>query len=94
MTYASLQVLEQAIEKAGTLDRKKVLDAIANGGPYETIVGPIDLKTHIRGKQFGVGQWQNGQFVGVAPDRPAGRQADRLPQAGVVSRRAARSASC
>ena len=67
VTYASLQLLEQAIEKAGTLDRKKVLDAIENGGPYQTIVGPVDLKTHIRGKQWGVGQWQNGQFVGIAP---------------------------
>src|SRR6195256_5426005 len=67
VTYASLQVLEQAIEKAGTLDRKKVLDAIESGGPYQTIVGPVDLKTHIRGKQWGVGQWQNGQFVGIAP---------------------------
>jgi branched-chain amino acid transport system substrate-binding protein len=67
VTYASLQLLEQAIEKAGTLDRKKLLDAIANGGPYQTIVGPVDLKTHIRGKQWAVGQWQNGQFVGIAP---------------------------
>ncbi|HET7254793.1 MAG TPA: amino acid ABC transporter substrate-binding protein [Xanthobacteraceae bacterium] len=67
VTYASLQVLEQAIEKAGTLDRKKVLDAVENGGPYQTIVGPVDLKSHIRGKQWGVGQWQNGQFVGIAP---------------------------
>ena len=48
-------------------DRKKVLDAIANGGPYQTIVGPIDLKTHIRGKQFNVGQWQSGEFVGIGP---------------------------
>jgi branched-chain amino acid transport system substrate-binding protein len=67
VTYASLQVLEQAIEKAGTLDRKKVLDTIVNDGPWQTIVGPIDLKSHIRGKQWGVGQWQNGQFVGIAP---------------------------
>ena len=67
VTYASLQLLEQAIEKAGTLDRKKVLDAIESGGPYQTIVGPVDLKTHIRGKQWGVGQWQGGQFVGIAP---------------------------
>jgi branched-chain amino acid transport system substrate-binding protein len=66
VTYASLQVLEQAIEKVG-LDRKKLLDAIANSGPYQTIVGPIDLKTHVRGKQWSVGQWQGGQFVGVAP---------------------------
>ena len=66
VTYASLQVLEQAIEKVG-LDRKKLLDAIANSGPYQTIVGPIDLKTHVRGKQWSVGQWQGGEFVGVAP---------------------------
>ena len=85
VTYASLQVLEQAIEKAGTLDRKKVLDTIVNGGPYQTIVGPIDLKTHIRGKQFGVGQWQNGEFVGVAPERSGRRQAGHLPEAGVVN---------
>jgi branched-chain amino acid transport system substrate-binding protein len=42
VTYASLQVLEQAIEKAGTLDRKKVLETIANGGPWNTVVRPID----------------------------------------------------
>ena len=67
VTYASLQVLEQAVEKAGTLDRKKVLDTIVKDGPWQTIVGPVDLKTHIRGKQWGVGQWQGGQFVGIAP---------------------------
>jgi branched-chain amino acid transport system substrate-binding protein len=80
VTYASLQVLEQAIEKAGTLDRKKVLDTIVNGGPYQTIVGPIDLKTHIRGKQFGVGQWQNGEFVGVAPTDLAGAKPVVFPK--------------
>ena len=67
VTYASLQILAQAIEKAGTLDRKKVLDTIATGGPWDTIVGPVDLKTHIRETQIGAGQWQKGQFVGVAP---------------------------
>ena len=85
VTYASLQVLEQAIEKAGSLDRKKVLAAIENGGPYQTIVGPIDLKTHIRGKQFGVGQWQDGAVRRRRPRRFGRRQAVDLPQAGVVS---------
>ncbi len=80
VTYASLQILEQAIEKAGTLDRKKVLDAIANGGPWDTISGPIDLKTHIREKQWGVGQWQNGQFVGVAPTDMVGAQPVMFPK--------------
>ena len=68
---------QQAIEKAGTLDRKKVTEMIANGGPWQTVSGPIDLKTHIREKQWGVGQWQKGQFVGVAPGDLAGAQAGR-----------------
>jgi branched-chain amino acid transport system substrate-binding protein len=74
VTYASLQVLERAIEKAGTLDRRKVLEVIANGGPWQTVVGPVDLKDHVRGKQFGVGQWQNGRYVGVAPGDLTGAQ--------------------
>jgi branched-chain amino acid transport system substrate-binding protein len=74
LTYASLQILEQAIEKAGTLDRKKVLDTIVNGGPWQTVAGPLDMKTHIHEKQWGAGQWQNGQFVGVSPaDMPGAK---------------------
>jgi branched-chain amino acid transport system substrate-binding protein len=80
VTYASLQVLEQAIEKAGTLDRKKVLENIADGGPWPTIVGPVDLKTHVRGKQWGVGQWQDGQFVGIAPGDLPGAKAIIFPK--------------
>jgi branched-chain amino acid transport system substrate-binding protein len=80
VTYASLQVLEQAIEKAGTLDRKKVLDIIANGGPWQTVVGPVDLKDHVRGKQWGVGQWQNGQFIGVSPGELAGAKPIVFPK--------------
>jgi branched-chain amino acid transport system substrate-binding protein len=80
VTYASLQILQQAIEKAGTLDRKKVLDTIANGGPWDTIVGPVDLKTHIREHQWGAGQWQNGQFVGVSPSSMPGAQPAIFPK--------------
>jgi branched-chain amino acid transport system substrate-binding protein len=80
VTYASLQILQQAIEKAGTLDRKKVLDTIANGGPWDTVVGKVDLKTHIRETQWGAGQWQNGQFVGVSPSSMAGAQPVIFPK--------------
>jgi branched-chain amino acid transport system substrate-binding protein len=80
VTYASLQVLEQAIEKAGTLDRKKVLETIANGGPWNTVVGPIDLKTQIRENQWGAGQWQDGQFVGVAPSAMPGAKPVIFPK--------------
>jgi branched-chain amino acid transport system substrate-binding protein len=80
VTYASLQVLEQAIEKAGTLDRAKVLDTIANGGPWDTIIGKVDLKNHVRGKQWGMGQWQSGQFVGVSPGDLAGAKPIIFPK--------------
>jgi branched-chain amino acid transport system substrate-binding protein len=80
LTYASLQILQQAIEKAGTLDRKKVLDTIINGGPWQTVSGPIDLKTHIHEHQWGAGQWQKGQFVGVAPADMTGAQPVIFPK--------------
>jgi branched-chain amino acid transport system substrate-binding protein len=80
LTYASLQILQQAIEKAGTLDRKKVLDTIVNGGPWQTVSGPIDLKTHIHEHQWGAGQWQKGQFVGVSPSDMAGAQPVIFPK--------------
>ena len=80
VTYSSLQILQQAIEKAGTLDRKKVLDTIVNGGPWDTVTGPIDLKTHIREHQWGAGQWQNGQFVGVSPASMPGAQPVIFPK--------------
>ena len=51
-----------------------MLETIANGGPWDTVSGSIDLKAHIREKQWGVGQWQNGQFVGVSPSDMAGAQ--------------------
>jgi branched-chain amino acid transport system substrate-binding protein len=80
VTYASLQILQQAIEKAGTLDRKKVLDTIANGGPWDTVVGPVDLKTHIRETQWGTGQWQSGQYVGVSPSSMPGAKPVVFPK--------------
>jgi branched-chain amino acid transport system substrate-binding protein len=79
-TYASLQILQQAIEKAGTLDHKKIIDTIANGGPWDTISGPIDMKTHIRETQWGAGQWQGGQFVGIAPTSMPGAKPAIFPK--------------
>jgi branched-chain amino acid transport system substrate-binding protein len=64
--YASLEVLEQAIESAGTLDRAKVLEALRTK-KFKTVVGDFDLKSQIRGKQYWVGQWQKNEFIGLEP---------------------------
>lgn len=63
--YASLQVLEQAIEAVGSTDRKAVTAYIKNN-TFDTVVGKMDLRTQNNDKFWTVGQWQNGVFYGVA----------------------------
>lgn len=63
--YAGLQVLEQSIEKVGSLDRKAIRDAIA-AGTFDTIIGPVSFKAQFNTQYTGyVGQWQNGEFKAI-----------------------------
>ena len=68
VTYASLQALQQAIEKAGTVDKAAVAKQLASGS-FDTILGnfAFDKETHKIPGIFTVGQWQGGEFVGVVP---------------------------
>jgi branched-chain amino acid transport system substrate-binding protein len=60
--YASLQILEQAIEKVGSLDRKKIRNAIATM-TFPTVIGPVSFTNQFTTQSPGeVGQWQNGVF--------------------------------
>jgi branched-chain amino acid transport system substrate-binding protein len=75
-TYASVQVLEQAIEKVGSLDRKKIRDAIATM-TFPTIIGPVKFVNQFNIQSPGeVGQWQNGEFeiVSAKEKRRYGRK--------------------
>lgn len=65
MTYASLQILEQAIERAGTLDRAAVIAEIKKT-PAKTVLGELPLADNINHRLWTVGQWQDGVFHGVA----------------------------
>ena len=62
--FATLQVLEQAIEKDGTLDRKAVTDIIRTNA-FETIVGQFKYTAQTNEGYWTVGQWQNGMFQAV-----------------------------
>jgi len=65
-TYASLQILEQAIEKVGSLDRKKLRDAIASE-TFPTVIGPVKFEGGFNVQAPGeIGQWQQGRFEIVA----------------------------
>lgn len=74
VTYAGLEILGQAIERAGTKDRAAVVAEIRKG-PFKTIIGEVDLKDGINHKVWTVGQWQDGVFTGVAADGVPGAKA-------------------
>jgi len=67
--WAGLQILQQAVEKAG-LDRKALRDYIANG-EFDTIIGKIRFRNGENISTPGVvSQWQGGEFEVVwPPDR-------------------------
>jgi branched-chain amino acid transport system substrate-binding protein len=67
--YAGLQVLEQAIEKAGTLDHDVLKDVIATE-KFDTVIGELWFENGgVPAECYPgqVGQWQDGIFEVVAP---------------------------
>ena len=64
--YASLQILEQAIDKVGAIDRKKIRDVIATD-TFPTVIGPVKFQGGFNMQSPGeIGQWQKGEFEIVA----------------------------
>jgi len=77
--YATLQILQQAIERAGTLDRAAVTDQIKKG-TFDTANGTMKFTDQQWRDLWFAGQWQNGQFYGVAPADKAGAKKVLLPK--------------
>jgi branched-chain amino acid transport system substrate-binding protein len=66
VTYASLQMLQQAIERVGEINRAAVITELQTG-MFETILGKVKLEDNFYKENWWVGQWQNGEFHGIAP---------------------------
>lgn len=67
--YASLQMLEQAIERVGKLDRAAITKELQTA-TFDTILGKVKLVDNMMQDNFWlIGQWQDGFFAGVAPSR-------------------------
>jgi branched-chain amino acid transport system substrate-binding protein len=66
ITYASLQMLQQAIERVGKVDRAAVIKELQTG-TFDTFLGPVKLEDNLYKQTWWVGQWQNGEFHGIAP---------------------------
>ena len=66
-TYALAQILWQAIEKAGTLDGKKVRNAVLNNR-FETVMGPVKYQQNgVATFVSTANQWINGKQELVYP---------------------------
>ncbi|MGD8229047.1 MAG: amino acid ABC transporter substrate-binding protein [Desulfobacteraceae bacterium] len=66
--WSSLQHFQQAIEKAGTLDQKKIRDIMAKER-FDTALGPFwyDENQYFVNHPGEIGQWQNGVFEVIDP---------------------------
>lgn len=72
--YASLQMLEQAVARAGSLDRAKVMAELKNGS-FDTVMGKVTFDGNVNRKFWTVGQWQDGVFNGIASTGLPGEKA-------------------
>jgi len=79
VTYASLQMLQQAIERVGKLDRVAVIKELQTG-TFGTILGQVKLENNLYKENWWVGQWQNGEFHGIAPATLPGSQQIMFPK--------------
>jgi branched-chain amino acid transport system substrate-binding protein len=66
--WSSLQHFQQAIEKAGTLDQKKIRDVMAKER-FDTALGPFwyDENRYFVNHPGEIGQWQKGVFEVIDP---------------------------
>lgn len=79
IVYTSLQMLQQAIERVGRIDREAVTNEIRSGS-FETVIGPVKLDNQMLTKLWHVGQWQGGEFHAVAPASRAGAKPSVIPK--------------
>ena len=71
--WCALEVFQQAIEKAGTLDQKKIRDIIATE-KFDTILGKTWFENQMLAEECyagQIGQWQKGIFEVVSPKNKA-----------------------
>lgn len=76
-TFAALQILEQAIEGAGTLDREAVTQYIKDNS-FDTVMGTLTFESNNSATFWSVGQWQDGVFRGVKGSNVEGAVPVRL----------------
>lgn len=78
VVYATLQMLEQAIERRG-MDREAIAQELSTG-TFDTILGEMRLEGNMPQDVWRIGQWQGGAVVGVAPVGKEGASPPVVPK--------------
>ena len=71
-------MLQEAIKRRG-LDKEAVAEELSTG-TFNTVLGEVKLEDNQLRKLWFGGQWQNGQFVAVAPVDREGAAPAVLPK--------------
>jgi branched-chain amino acid transport system substrate-binding protein len=77
--YATMQILQKAVETVGEINRPKIRDAIA-AGTFQTVGGEWKFKDQLLVDPWAAGQWQNGEVVGVLPAHKKDAQPIMFPK--------------
>ena len=77
--YASLQILQKAIESVGELDREKVTDAIREQ-KFDTITGKMWFENQLLANYWSLGQFQGGEYYGLSPSDRDGAKPILFPK--------------
>lgn len=64
LVYASVEILQQAIERTNSLERKVIIEAIRTQS-FDTAAGNIAFEDNINRAYWTVGQWRSGKYVGI-----------------------------
>ncbi|OKO86297.1 twin-arginine translocation pathway signal protein [Bradyrhizobium sp. NAS80.1] len=79
VVYVGLQVLQQAIEHVGSIDRSAIIQDMKTAH-FATIFGDVTLGDQQLAKRWLVGQWQDGEFKGIAPADVNGANKPVIPK--------------
>ena len=79
VTYASFEVLAQAIEGVGSPDRDAVTEYIKNNS-FDTVMGEWTFDNQQITDYWTVGQWQDGRFYGIRSTGDLEGAVEPIPQ--------------
>jgi branched-chain amino acid transport system substrate-binding protein len=67
-SYSVIQAIAEGIKRAGSDDPVKVAQALENGQPVDTVLGPVtfDAKGDIKDPHFDINQWHDGKYAAIS----------------------------